>query len=282
MRPREVTALYVGQTIVLALAGSALGAILGMAVMLIAPIALRGLIPEGAVHVWQPWAMARGVGLGVTVALLFAAPPLAALRRVPPLRVMRRDVEPVPPSRLASLGAGAFLFAGILATAWLQSGSLRLGSSFAIAIVIAAIVLALAALGVTKAAGRMPRRFARFSLRHGLSALARPGAGTLGAIVALGIGVLVVLGMWLVQSRLSQQLRAELPQSAPTVFLVDIQPAQLPDVVSILDREGGTGIQSVPVVTARLSESTGNRSGDPQARPEERVGVTGCSRASSV
>ena len=44
-----------------------------------------------------------------------------------------------------------------------------------------------------------PRRRVGLWLRQGLAALARPGAGTLGGIVALGLGVLVVLAMHLVE-----------------------------------------------------------------------------------
>ena len=74
--------------------------------------------------------------------------------------------------------------------------------------------------------GRLPRgRFGPY-LEHGLAALARPGAGTTGAIVALGLGVMVVLSMWLVESRLGNYLRTALPPDAPSVFLVDVQPDQ--------------------------------------------------------
>ncbi len=105
--------------------------------------------------------------------------------------------------------------------------------------------------------GRAPRDHGSVTLRHGLAALARPGSGTLGAIVALGLGVLTVVGMWLIQDRLSAQLRADLPDQAPTVFLVDIQPDQWPGVEESLVAAGAESIDSVEVVMGRLASING-------------------------
>lgn len=262
VRPREVLALYAGQTTLLALLGSAVGAAAGIGILAVVPAFVGDVLPAGAIRPWQPWAVARGIGLGLGVALLFSLPPLVGLGRVTPLRVFRRDAEPLPVSRLASGAAGIAVVAGIFAIAWAQSHSWRLGALFAFGIVAAAALLAGAAWGATRGLGTAPRRFARVWLRHGLSALARPGAGTLGGIVALGIGVLVVLGMWLVQTRLGEELRADLPKNAPTAFFVDIQTDQIRDVESILERAGSTGVTSVPIVTARLASIDGRRAED--------------------
>jgi putative ABC transport system permease protein len=252
MRPREVLALYLGQTFLLGLAGSVCGAIAGIGIGLAAPLALRGILPSFAVPAWEPLAAARGIVLGISVAVVFSLPPLVGLRRVPPSRVLRRDAEALASGRWVGVLVAAALLLGIFVTAWVQSGKATLGAGFAAGIVVAAAALALAAAGLSRAVGRVPRRFARVSIRHGLSAVARPGAGTIGAIVALGLGVLVVLGVWLVQKGLVERLRADLPSASPTAFLVDIQTDQWPGVRNLLEEQGGTRIESVPVVMARL------------------------------
>ena len=71
-------------------------------------------------------------------------------------------------------------------------------------------------------------------------------------MVALGLGVLTVLGMYLVQGRMSAQLEADLPEDAPTVFLVDIQPDQWDGVRTALENAGAEKLDSVEVVMARL------------------------------
>ncbi len=257
VRPREVFALYLGQTALLALLGSSVGAVAGTLVARAVPTMVSGLLPVEVVVGWQPVAMARGIALGLGVALLFGLRPLVDAMRVPPIRVLRRDADPLPVSRVVGVLLSSVLLAGITATASVQSGSLLRGLQFSAGLVVATAVLAGSAYLVVRLTGRAPRDHGSVTLRHGLAALARPGSGTLGAIVALGLGVLTVVGMWLIQDRLSAQLRADLPDEAPTVFLVDIQPEQWPGVEESLVSAGAESIDSVEVVMGRLASING-------------------------
>src|SRR5204862_2567077 len=116
---------------------------------------------------------------------------------------------------------------GIWGMAALQSGSSRLGAQFTGGVALVTAALAGAAFLASWLARRLPRDASplrgRPWLRHGLAALARPGAAGGGAIVALGLGILVVLAMSLVEGRLTSQLAAEFPANAPSAFLIDIQ-----------------------------------------------------------
>jgi putative ABC transport system permease protein len=257
MRPREIMLLYLGQTVLLGLAGSLVGIAAGVAVQQLLPALFPDLIPPNLVHPWQPFALLRGLGLGVGVALLFSLAPLSAVLRVPPVRVLRREAEPLPRHPLASAATGFVLVAGILVLATLQSHSLRLGTQFTGGVLLATALLAGAALAVIRAVRRLPRDFARPWLRQGLAGLARPGAATFGAIVALGLGVLVVLAMSLVESRLAAEFTRQIPKDAPSAFLIDIQPDQWPGVQELLRKAGATHIDSVPVVTSRLAAIDG-------------------------
>ncbi|HXO22377.1 MAG TPA: FtsX-like permease family protein [Thermoanaerobaculia bacterium] len=260
MRPREILALYLGQTALLGLAGSLAGMAVGAAVQTLLPYLFPDLIPAELIRVWQPTALLRGLGLGLGVAILFSLPPLAGVLRVPAARVLRRDAEPLPGHRPIVAGTLAALAAGILVMAALQSGSWLRGAQFTGGVVGVTLALTLAALAVVWGVRRLPRGFGGFSnmaIRHGLAALARPGAATMGAIVALGLGVLVVLAMSLVERRLSQELTSELPVGAPSAFLVDIQPDQWPGVERLLRQAGASRVESVPVVMARLTAIDG-------------------------
>lgn len=257
LRPREVFTLYLGQALLLGAAGSLVGALGGTAVLAILPRFAGDLLPAGAFSPWQPMAMARGVALGVVIAGLFALPALAATRRVPPVRVLRRDAEPLPPPLATSILAAIALAAGVTGAAAVQSGSLVTGLLFSGALAASALLLALAAMGLVKLLGLLPREGLPFWFRHGLAAAARPGAGTVGSVVALGLGLLVVLGHALIHERLSVQLDSDLPKGAPTVFLLDIQPDQWPGVEQALKDGGAESIDSVPVVMARLRSVDG-------------------------
>lgn len=266
MRPREVTALYLGQTLLLGLVGSLVGAVAGTAVVAASPMLLSGLVNARLVSPWQPAAVARGVAMGVAVAALFALPQLAAIRRVPPLRVIRRDVEPLPPSRLARAASGIVILAGVLFAAVVQSGSARMGAEFTAGLALVTGVLAAAAMALAKGVGALPRYPGRVWIRHGLASLARPGADTLGSIVALGLGTLVVVGMYLVEVQLERSLAADLPKDAPTSFYVDIAPDQWPGVRGVLERRGASNVVSVPIVTARLAAVDGTPTEEIAAR----------------
>lgn len=255
MRPREIFPLYLGQTALLGLVGSLVGIVLGAAVQLALPSLFPDLIPAELVRPWQPAALLRGLGLGIGVAVLFSLPPLSAVLRVPPSRVLRRDAEPLPRHRWAAGATLITLGAGIWAMATAQSRSLDLGSRFTGGVILVTAALSGAALLVSWLVRRFPRESlpGRIWMRHGLAALARPGAGTVSAIVALGLGVLVVLGMSLVERRLSHQLATAIPPDAPSAFLIDIQPDQWPGVRRSLQEQGATRIDAVPVIMARLA-----------------------------
>lgn len=266
-RPREILLLYGGQTALLGLAGSLAGAAAGMAVVVAIPHVAGHLLPGIELDPWQPAALARGIGLGLAVALLFGIPALTGALRVPPARVLRHSVEPLPPPRRVTYAVAATLVAGVWVTAAVQSGSPLLGTWFTLGALGSTLVLAGAAWGVSRGAARFRERRAidpsgvsgggRFWARHGVAALGRPGSGTLAAVVALGLGVLVVVGLWLVERRLTDELEGNLPDEAPSAFLIDVQPDQWPSLRRLLEEEGAGRIDSVPVIMARLAAVDG-------------------------
>jgi putative ABC transport system permease protein len=262
MRPREIVALYTAQTALLGLAGSLVGVAAATVILAIVPHYLGGLLPAVPIDAWQPGAALRGLALGTGVALLFSVAPLSALRLVPPLRVLRRDAEPLASGWFARGAVAGALIAGVFAAAYVQSGSAKLAAGFATGMIAAALVLAGAAKLLTRVVGGIARGRVRVTLRHGLSALARPGAGTLPAITALGLGVLVVVAIALVDSGLTSRLRADLPKNAPNVFLVDMQTGQWPRVRAILADSGATEARGVPIVNARLVSIDGVAASD--------------------
>jgi putative ABC transport system permease protein len=273
MRPREIFPLYLGQTALLGLAGSLVGIAAGVAVQLVLPSLFPDLIPAQLIRPWQPTALLRGLALGVGVAVLFSLPPLSAVLRVPPARVLRREAEPLPGHRWVTAATLVVLALGVWIMASIQARSWDLGARFTGGVAGATLALSLGALLITRVVRRLPRESLRRPwLRHGVAALARPGSTTFSAIVALGLGVLVVLGMSLVQRRLTEELSAELPKEAPSAFLVDIQPAQWPGVEKLLRENGATRLQSVPVVMARIAAIDGRPVEELSRRPHRKDG----------
>ena len=266
LRPRESFALYLAQALLLGTVGSVLGGFAGLGLQLVLPRLTGGLVAQVALRFWQPAALARGLALGLATALLFALPPLVEVLRVRPLRALRRDVEPLPMSRLAR----AAMLVGLLTGVWLlaveQSRSWRLGSEFLGGLLLTLLALTAGAAGLRRLAGRLARAPLPLPVRQGAAHLARPAGDALAALVALGLGALVVLGTVLVERHLTDALSAALPSDAPSSFLLDVQPDQWPGVERSLREAGATHIDSVPVVMARLSAIDGEPAREIAAR----------------
>lgn len=250
-RAREVALVYLGNVALLAVAGCLLGGVVGsMLPALVSAYAPDLLATAERGFQWVPFA--RGVGLGLVVAILFSLPPLASVWSVPPAAVLRAEAAPLPVPRFVRWGGVVALFVGVLVSARVQGGEWLPALSFSAGLLVLGSALYAAAIFVSWAVSRVPRGRIGPYVEHGLAALARPGAGTSGAIVALGIGVMVVVSMWVVESRLSHALLTALPQDAPSVFLVDVQPDQWPGVREEIERRDPQSLSAVPVVMARL------------------------------
>ncbi|MEL6712383.1 MAG: FtsX-like permease family protein [Planctomycetota bacterium] len=252
MRPREVFTAYLGHVLFLSLVGCAIG----VAVGLTAPFGVFAFAPDlfgGTAPVFSAAPAVRGFVLGLGTALVFSVPPLVAVWQVSPARVLRAEVAPLPAPPAVRYGATAALVLGVFLFAWLQAEAPLPALAFTAGLALLVGVLAVAALVTSRAAQRLPRGAFGPTLRHGVAALARPGAGVVGAAVALGLGTLVVVALGLVGSRLEEELVNGAPPDAPTVFLVDVQPDQWDGVLEIALDEGAEGVDSTPVVMARLA-----------------------------
>lgn len=272
MTSREILGLYGAQAALLAVLGSVLGAGLGIGGEILVIAMFQDFVPGQSFEVFQPAALARGIGLGLFVAMIFSLRPLFATLAVPPSRVLRLSAEPLVESRRTQILLALGLFLGVVLAAWAQIESLAYAALFSFGLLVIGAVLLAAAWSLVRMCARPSRENLPLWLRHGIAALARPGAGTLSAILSLGLGVLVILSMQLVHENLTEELGGDLPRGAPTVFLIDVQTDQWTGVNELLTSNRAVHVDSAPVIVARLSRLDG-RSVDELAR--ERKGESG-------
>lgn len=257
LRPRDVLFLYLGQVAFLALVGSLVGAAIGSAFPLLLAWWGESLLGTTELAVLQVGAIVRGVALGVGVAILFGLPALTAVWRVPPLRVLRADVDVLPPSLWLRIGLTTILIVGVFLTAWAQSRDPMIALAFTGALGAVTGALWLGARAFLALVSRIPRSRLSPHFKQGVAALVRPGGGTTGTIVALGLGIAVVFTVQLVRMRLEEELTATLPAGAPSAYVWDIQPPQWDGVRTLLEQQGAETIQGVPVVNCRLQAIDG-------------------------
>jgi len=104
-------------------------------------------------------------------------------------------------------------------------------------------------------------------LRQAVGNIQRPGGHTLGVIVSIGVGVMVILAISLLEHALIRQVSDNRPTDSPTFFFIDIQPDQAPGFMDLLHRRtGDVTTELTPLVRARLLAVNGRKI---QVEPEQ-------------
>ena len=250
LQSRHLVGLFALEFVWIGMAASVAGALTGFGLHFVILQTLAGLLP---VTLPPPSLLPAWQGLACGLALLggFAMAPVMRLRRVPPLRVLRRDLAAWPDEPTVALYAVAALtFFGLLI--WLAA-DLRLamvtaGGFAAAALLFAASAWAwLRALGALRGIGRLPA-----GLSFALAAIGRRPAATIIQVVALSFGLTALLVMAMVRTDLLRQWRAQIPPDAPNRFIINIQPDQVQAVAARLSGLGVTDAQLFPMVRGRL------------------------------
>jgi putative ABC transport system permease protein len=262
-RSGQIMRIYTLQTVVLGLAGGVAGVAVGAGVQKLFPLLLANYFQVGGIP-WSSSFALEGIATGVLVTLLFTIPPLVAIRRVKPALIFRRDMAEQKPARaerlrrlLPAVATGALILAGIAGVAAWLSESARMGAYFVGALAAAFVVLGAVAWLLLRGL----RLFLRWSpvrlpvvLRHGMANIYRPGNHAPSVLVALGIGVMFTLTIYLVQSSLLTEVTGAAPPGSPNVFLINITPKESDAVGAFLDAQ--KNLQSkprlVPMISARL------------------------------
>ena len=228
-----IVRLHVQQFVLLGLAASLAGCLLGVAGQAVLAWLLQPLVGV-PLPLPGPVPVVQGFAAGFVLLLGFAIPPIVALRRVPPLRVLRRDLGL--PDRAGWLGyaVGVAALAGLILgeaqdakTGWLVLGG-SLGTMLALAVV---------TFGLLRVFSWSGRR-AGFAWRFGLSNLRRRPLSTVVQVVALGLGIMALVLLTLVRGDLLASWQRSLPPDAPNRFLVNIQPDQLEPLKAFFAEEG--------------------------------------------
>lgn len=211
-------------------------------------------------------AVLRAGAIGLVLLLAFGLPPLLGLKRVPALRVLRRELGAVGASGWVGY---AFGFASVSALVLLHAGDTRLGTYVllgCLGTVIAAALVTWASLRLLSAVSRG----GAVSWRYGIANLRRRSTSTVWQVVALALGLTALLTLTLVRSDLMGAWQAHLPPDAPNRFLVNIQPDQVAAVEDLLRARLGASPSFYPMVRGRLVEVNG-RPVDPASYGEDRA-----------
>ncbi|AQT11221.1 MULTISPECIES: ABC transporter permease [Pseudomonas] len=249
---RETMLLFSVQLGVLGLLASLSGALLGWLAQLGLFYLLHDLLPNDVPPGGLLPAIA-GIGTGLVALAGFALPPLAALGRVPPLRVLRRDLLPIPSSTWMIYGA-ALLALGLIM--WRLSLDLVLTFALLGGGLLAALVLGGLLLLLLQSLRRLLAR-AALPWRLGLGQLLRHPLAAAGQSLAFGLILLSMALIALLRGELLDTWQNQLPKNAPNYFALNILPAEKQAFSERLVQLSAPSAPLYPVVPGRLVSING-------------------------
>ncbi|WP_109513602.1 ABC transporter permease [Pseudomonas ovata] len=244
---REALVLFSLQLAIIGLLASLAGALLGWLAQLGLFALLHNLLPASVPPGGIVPALA-GIGTGLVALAGFALPPLAALGRVPPLRVLRRDMLPVPASSWLVYGT-AIVALGLIM--WRLSLDLvltfaLLGGGIVAALVFGALLLVgLNSLRRLLAGAPLPWRL-------GLGQLLRHPLAAAGQSLAFGLILLAMGLIALLRGELLDTWQNQLPEDAPNYFVLNVLPADKDNFARTLTGLSSHSAPLYPVVPGRL------------------------------
>jgi putative ABC transport system permease protein len=255
---RDIFRLFALEFVYVGVAACALGMVAGFAFHFVLATALGPLI--GAQLPMPSLLPALQAGAtGLVLLLGFSLPPLAQLRAVPPLRVLRKDVGPPSSRSLAGylLGLAGFL----LLVVW-TAGDLKIGALTAGGFAIGVLLFGACAWGVLQLLAPL-RSIGRLgvSWRFAVAAVQRRPAAAVVQLIALAVGIMALLLLTVVRTDLVGAWRAAAPPDAPNRFVVNIQPDQVPLVERRLREAGIAEAPLHPMVRGRLVAVNGKAIG---------------------
>lgn len=247
LQQKQITQIYLLQLVILGLLCSLVGCVVGY-------FAQEGLnqLMMGMTQVALPepslLPLLTGVLAGLVTVLAFAFPQLMSLTTVSPLRVLRRDLNPLPlNSYLIYLIA---IIALLLLSPW-QSGSVKITFHTLLGLFITAIVLAFTAKYMLRLLKRIQPKL-KMAARYGLANVTRRSSQSTVQIIGIGVGVTVMLLLALIRTDLLENWKERLPDNAPNYFIINIQPNQTSEVKSLIVNTLNEDITLYPMTRGRL------------------------------
>jgi putative ABC transport system permease protein len=286
----QVLRIYVLQTAGLGLVGSAVGIAVGSLVQMAFPLFLAKYFQISSAPQFDLVSALQGLLVGMLTVLLFTVPPLLGIRHIRPALIFRREMAA--PSKSFSewwkqvsgaliSGFVILIFVGLLA-AWLSENA-RTGYYFALAIAGGIASLSVVAWLMLRGLRWVSRHLPRSAgpvVRQGIANLYRPGNHAGAAVMALGVGVMFTVTIWIVQRGLLKDIVRTAPPGMPNVYLLDVTSANREAVEKLVSQQ--PGVVGTPEMLGAVTASIASINGVPFQRENLRGVARRYSRGVSV
>ncbi|MGR3342582.1 MAG: ABC transporter permease [Paracoccaceae bacterium] len=259
---RTIFQVYLLQIGLMTVLGVILGLILGAgASLLLAPV-IEARLPVPTVPGLQGAPLAEAALYGILAAALFAVWPLSRTENVRAATLFRDatlGISGWPRARYVAFSA--IVLALLIGAAATFSGQIRLtlwatGGMLAAFLTLVLAAFALRHLTRVLAKSRALRR--RTSLRLALASVGGPGGEATSVVLSLGLGLAVLAAVGQIDANLQNAVARDMPDHAPSFFVLDIQGDQMDGFKSRLsDDPGVTRVQSAPMLRGIITRING-------------------------
>lgn len=242
-----VQKIYVLQVLFIAVLGIFIGTVVGYLIQYVVAeaVAQRVEVAISSWH-WRPFLMA--IFTGGICSTLFSLYPLLKLFSVPPLRVLRRQLESNSVTRVVQyLAAGA----GIFLLMWIYSRDIKIS----LILFGGGIVLMLSLLLVTYGLIRLGRVLANGKMGAWQLAWARIQRRSMDnsvQLISFSVTIMLLLVVLVMRNDMLDQWRNQLPEGTPNYFMINITQSQLPEIQSHFQQRDVITKEFFPVVRGRM------------------------------
>ncbi|AOE49398.1 ABC transporter permease [Kangiella sediminilitoris] len=247
MQIRQVHKLYLWQLLMIGLIGSVAGLLLGLGLQAVVINQFADYLPKPMVGLSLA-PVITGALSGLVVLLGFALPAFLQIAKVPPLRVLRKELLPRAMSSwviyLLSIGVMAILM-------WWQSHSLQLVGILLVVAVITYLLIRLIAWFIFRIGIWLGKRGSA-PVRFGVGQLKQYPAFTISQISAFGLAFIIMLSTVLIRSELLSEWQSQLPEGAPNHFLINVQEDEVEPLENLLSQNNVQTEGIYPMVRGRV------------------------------
>ena len=213
----QIVKLFITQLVLLGFLASLLGCLLGWVSHAGLFTLLKNLLPETIASA-NPLAALFGLITGMVILLGFALPPLLQLKKVSPLRILRRELDPIPTQSGIVYGMALLVISGLLYTFTLDikfTLLLTLIASLGIALLMGLIYALLTV--IKKLESRV-----NLNVRFALLSLVKNRKNTAAQILAFSLTLMAMLLSFSVHQNLLSDWQTQLPKTTPNHFVLNL------------------------------------------------------------
>jgi putative ABC transport system permease protein len=237
--------------------GGIIGTLIGIGLQELFPYILKEFLPFDVEVSITLAPLIMGVLLGFFMSVLFALLPLMRTWYVSPLEVLRIGGAPMEKPKKARFVVLIVIVLFLYAFSFWLLNDMLFALAFVIGVLVTFAILAgIAILSMKTVKTFFPKR-ASFTIRQSLLNLFRPNNQTLVLIVAIGLGTFLISTLYFTKDILLSKTNVGQESVNANLITLDVQSAQVTDVVKTFEANDLSVIDNIPLVTMRMHSIKG-------------------------